>query len=73
MFKFLNFIFIIPIKLYQILLSPLLGQSCRYHPTCSQYAVEAIEKYGPIKGIWLGIKRISRCHPWGGSGHDPVP
>ena len=71
MFKFLNFIFIIPIKLYQILLSPLLGQSCRYHPTCSQYAVEAIEKYGPIKGIWLGIKRIARCHPWGGSGHDP--
>ena len=73
MFKFLNFIFIIPIKLYQILLSPLLGKSCRYHPTCSQYAVEAIEKYGPIKGIWLGIKRIARCHPWGGSGHDPVP
>tara|TARA_A100001234_G_scaffold185417_1_gene169242 strand:- start:465 stop:686 length:222 start_codon:yes stop_codon:yes gene_type:complete len=73
MFKFLNFIFIIPIKLYQILLSPLLGQSCRYHPTCSQYAVEAIEKYGPIKGIWLGVKRIARCHPWGGSGHDPVP
>ena len=73
MFKFLNFIFIIPIKLYQILLSPLLGQSCRYHPTCSQYAVEAIEKYGPIKGIWLGIKRIARCHTWGGSGHDPVP
>ena len=73
MFKFLNFIFIIPIKLYQILLSPLLGQSCRYHPTCSQYAVEAIEKNGPIKGIWLGIKRIARCHPWGGSGHDPVP
>lgn len=73
MFKFLNFIFIIPIKLYQILLSPLLGQSCRYHPTCSQYAVEAIEKYGPIKGIWLGTKRIARCHPWGGSGHDPVP
>ena len=73
MFKFFNFIFIIPIKLYQILLSPLLGQSCRYHPTCSQYAVEAIEKYGPIKGIWLGIKRIARCHPWGGSGHDPVP
>ena len=73
MFKFLNFIFIVPIKLYQILLSPLLGQSCRYHPTCSQYAVEAIEKYGPIKGVWLGIKRIARCHPWGGSGHDPVP
>ena len=73
MLKIFNLIFIIPIKLYQILLSPLLGQSCRYHPTCSQYAVEAIEKYGPVKGIWLGIKRIARCHPWGGSGHDPVP
>tara|TARA_X000000368_G_scaffold348915_1_gene288798 strand:+ start:823 stop:1044 length:222 start_codon:yes stop_codon:yes gene_type:complete len=73
MLKILNFIFIIPIKLYQILLSPLLGQSCRYHPTCSQYTIEAIEKYGPIKGIWLGSKRIARCHPWGGSGHDPVP
>ena len=73
MLKILNFIFIIPIKLYQILLSPLLGQSCRYHPPCSQYTIEAIEKYGPIKGIWLGTKRIARCHPWGGSGHDPVP
>ena len=73
MLKILNFIFIIPIKLYQILLSPLLGQSCRYHPTCSQYTIEAIEKYGPIKGIWLGTKRIARCNPWGGSGHDPVP
>ena len=73
MLRILNFIFIIPIKLYQILLSPLLGQSCRYHPTCSQYTIEAIEKYGPIKGIWLGTKRIARCHPWGGSGHDPVP
>ena len=73
MLKIFNLIFIIPIKLYQILLSPLLGQSCRYHPTCSQYTIEAIEKYGPIKGIWLGTKRKARCHPWGGSGHDPVP
>jgi len=73
MLKIINLIFIIPIKLYQILLSPLLGQSCRYFPTCSQYTIEAIDKYGPIKGIWLGTKRISRCHPWGGSGHDPVP
>ncbi len=73
MLKIFNLIFILPIKLYQILLSPLLGQSCRYFPTCSQYTIEAIDKYGPIKGIWLGTKRISRCHPWGGSGHDPVP
>ena len=61
------------IKAYQILISPLLGPSCRFTPTCSQYAVEAIQKYGPIKGSWLAFKRIIRCHPWGGCGHDPVP
>ena len=61
------------VKIYQILISPLLGPHCRFTPTCSQYAVEAIEKHGPIKGIWLAIKRIARCHPWGGCGHDPVP
>ena len=71
--NFLKFLLIIPIKIYQILISPLLGPHCRFTPTCSQYAVEAIEKHGPIKGIWLAIKRISRCHPWGGCGHDPVP
>ena len=73
MFKFLNFLLVIPIKLYQILISPILGPNCRYHPTCSQYSIEAINKYGPFKGTWLAIKRISSCHPWGGSGHDPVP
>lgn len=73
MFKFLSFLLVIPIKLYQILISPILGPNCRYHPTCSQYSIEAINKYGPFKGTWLAIKRISRCHPWGGSGHDPVP
>jgi putative membrane protein insertion efficiency factor len=61
------------IKLYQLLLSPLLGASCRYTPTCSQYGVEAIKKYGPFKGGWLTLKRIGSCHPWGGHGHDPVP
>ena len=61
------------IKLYQLLLSPLLGASCRYTPTCSQYGVEAIQKYGPFKGGWLTLKRIGSCHPWGGHGHDPVP
>ena len=66
-------IFLILIKLYQLLLSPMLGASCRYTPTCSQYAVEAIRKHGPFKGGWLALKRISRCHPWGGHGHDPVP
>ena len=71
--NFLKFLLIIPIKIYQILISPLLGPHCRFTPTCSQYAVEAIEKHGPIKGIWLAIKRIARCHPWGGCGYDPVP
>ena len=73
MFKFLSFLLVIPIKLYQILISPILGPNCRYPPTCSQYSIEAINKHGPFKGTWLAIKRISSCHPWGGSGHDPVP
>ena len=71
--KLFGLILIIPIKSYQILISPLLGPSCRFTPTCSQYAIEAIQKYGPIKGSWLAFKRIIRCHPWGGCGHDPVP
>ena len=73
MFKLLSFLLVIPIKLYQILISPILGPKCRYHPTCSQYSIEAINKHGPFKGTWLAIKRISSCHAWGGSGHDPVP
>ena len=73
MLKILNYFLIVPIKLYQILLSPLIGPSCRFTPTCSNYAIEAINKHGPFKGLWLGIKRISKCHPWGDSGHDPVP
>ena len=71
--KIFSLIFILPIKIYQILISPLLGPSCRFTPTCSQYTIEAIQKYGPLKGGWLGFKRILRCHPWGGCGHDPVP
>ena len=73
MLRILSFILVIPIKLYQILISPLIGPNCRYHPTCSQYSIEAINKHGPFKGTWLAIKRILSCHPWGGSGHDPVP
>lgn len=73
MLRILSFKLVIPIKLYQILISPLIGPNCRYHPTCSQYSIEAINKHGPFKGTWLAIKRISSCHPWGGSGHDPVP
>jgi putative membrane protein insertion efficiency factor len=61
------------IRVYQVLFSPLLPNACRYAPTCSQYTVEALKKYGFFKGLWLGIKRISRCRPGGGSGYDPVP
>ncbi len=71
--KTIVFPFIIVIKLYQVLISPLFPSSCRYMPTCSHYTVEALKKHGLFKGGWLGIKRISKCHPWGGSGHDPVP
>ena len=73
MMQILSFPFIALIKLYQWILSPWLGASCRFTPTCSQYAIEAFKKYGPLKGLWLTIKRISRCNPWGGHGHDPVP
>ena len=66
-------VLIIPIKIYQTLISPLLGKNCRYHPTCSEYTILALKKHGPLKGSWLGVKRIVSCHPWGGSGHDPVP
>lgn len=65
--------FIGAIRFYQRFISPLTPPACRYTPTCSQYAIEAIRKYGVIKGGWLAIKRISRCHPFGGSGYDPVP
>lgn len=61
------------IKFYQKVLSPILPNVCRYNPSCSQYFIEALQIHGIIKGSWLGIKRILRCHPWGGSGFDPVP
>ncbi len=61
------------VRAYQYGISPLLPPRCRYTPTCSQYAVEALQKHGALKGGWLAVKRICRCHPWGGSGHDPVP
>ena len=71
--KVFGFIFYVLIRIYQLLISPMLGANCRYSPTCSQYGIEAIRKYGPFKGGWLTLKRIGRCHPWGGHGHDPVP
>jgi putative membrane protein insertion efficiency factor len=65
--------FLMVIKLYQWIVSPWLGPSCRYTPTCSQYAATALQRHGLLKGTWLSLKRISRCHPWGSSGYDPVP
>jgi putative membrane protein insertion efficiency factor len=64
--------FIAMIRLYQWIISPWLGNKCRYTPTCSQYGIDALKKYGPVKGLWLTIKRVSKCHPWGGHGYDPV-
>jgi len=61
------------VRLYQWTISPILGPNCRYQPTCSAYAVEAIQRHGPLRGIWLAVGRIGRCHPWGGMGYDPVP
>ncbi|UPK70707.1 membrane protein insertion efficiency factor YidD [Chitinophaga filiformis] len=72
-FQYLGYPFIWLIRIYQWGISPLLGAKCRYTPTCSQYGVEALQKYGLIKGGYLTIKRILSCHPWGGHGHDPVP
>lgn len=72
-FKLLALPFVALIKIYQLIISPLFPSSCRYTPTCSHYTLEALKKYGLLKGGWLGIKRILSCHPWGGSGYDPVP
>lgn len=59
--------------LYRLLISPWLGANCRYEPTCSRYAIEALREHGAFRGTWMAVKRIGRCHPWGGSGYDPVP
>ena len=66
-------ILLLPIYFYQKCISPFTPPSCRFTPTCSEYARQALIKHGPFKGMYLAIKRISRCHPWGGSGYDPVP
>jgi putative membrane protein insertion efficiency factor len=72
-YKLLSWLLIVPVKIYQWAISPFFPAACRYQPTCSHYMIEAIKIHGPFKGLWLGIRRISRCHPWGGWGDDPVP
>jgi uncharacterized protein len=72
-FQLLAIPLIVLIKIYQMLVSPLFPPTCRFSPTCSHYTLEALKKYGILKGVWLGFTRIIRCHPWGGSGYDPVP
>ena len=71
--KLIIYILIAPIKAYQLIFSPLFGPSCRFQPTCSNYAMEALQKHGIIVGLWLTIKRLIKCNPWGGQGFDPVP
>jgi len=71
--KVIQFIVLLPVYFYRYSISPLIAPRCRYTPTCSEYAIEAVKKHGVIKGGWLAIRRISSCHPWGGSGYDPVP
>jgi len=71
--RILSFILILPIRFYQLTISPLFPQSCRHYPTCSSYAIESLKIHGLFKGSWLAIKRLSKCHPWGTHGYDPVP
>lgn len=63
----------LPVRAYRLLLSPWLGHGCRFQPTCSAYALEALARHGALRGAWLAVRRIGRCHPWGGEGFDPVP
>ena len=71
--KVATFPLLILIRGYQLIISPLLGSNCRFMPTCSEYAMESLRSHGLIKGIYLTIKRIGKCHPWGGHGYDPIP
>ena len=71
--KILIFPFVFLIKIYQNIISPLFPPTCRYTPTCSEYSIQSLKKYGLVKGVYLSIKRIVNCHPWGGSGYDPIP
>ncbi|MBM4076864.1 MAG: membrane protein insertion efficiency factor YidD [Planctomycetes bacterium] len=70
--EFAKWLLILGVRFYQIGISPILGPNCRFSPSCSHYFIEAVEKYGPIKGTWKGICRVCRCHPWSKGGHDPA-
>lgn len=71
--KWFNYIIIFPIRVYQIFISPILGKNCRFNPTCSNYMIQAVNEWGIFYGFYLGIRRITKCHPWGGTGDDPIP
>ncbi len=71
--KALQWLFIKIVRFYQLVISPFFPPSCRYQPTCSEYALQALKRHGPFYGSWLALKRLLRCQPWGGHGHDPVP
>lgn len=71
--KIIGFPIVLLVKIYQFIISPIFPATCRYTPTCSNYMLEAIKIWGPLKGSYLGVKRIASCHPWGGHGDDPVP
>lgn len=66
-------LFALPVRAYRLVISPMLGSNCRFQPSCSVYALEALDRHGAVKGGWLALRRITRCHPWGGSGIDDVP
>lgn len=69
----LAWILALPVRFYRVVFSPWVGHGCRFQPTCSAYALEALERHGAFKGAWLTLRRLGRCHPWGHSGYDPVP
>ncbi|MBR3372190.1 MAG: membrane protein insertion efficiency factor YidD [Rhodobacteraceae bacterium] len=69
----LAWVFSLPVRFYRVVFSPWVGHGCRFQPTCSAYAMDALERHGALKGAWLALHRIGRCHPWGGAGYDPVP
>ncbi|MGP9790799.1 membrane protein insertion efficiency factor YidD [Roseinatronobacter sp. NSM] len=69
----LGWVFSLPVRFYRVVFSPWVGHGCRFQPTCSAYALDALQRHGAIRGAWLALRRIGRCHPWGGAGYDPVP